>query len=196
MTQIGFTSIEQRNTFIVNQRQKGISAAAIAEELEIDKRTVERVYSRYLTEGRVDRRPGSGRRQTLSPQMKRKIHRYIRGNSYLTCQDIADRLDNIVGAETIRLYLRDQGFASKKPSGIPNLSREDKEIRLEFAEDHIDMEFDTTFFTDECMFTLNGCTKVWGKISQRVNKPKSSFPDKIMVWGAISVEEKAYLEVV
>lgn len=193
---IEFVSLQQRDQYIVNQRQKGVPASELAEELALSKRQVERVYSKYTNEHIIGRREGSGRRKILSNHLKQKIQGLVRKNPYITCQDISTRLNNVVGAETIRLYLRDQGFVHKWPSSIPNLSREDMENRLEFAESYMDLEFNDTFFTDECMFTLNGCSKVWGQKGKRINKPKDVYPEKIMVWGAISVEGKAYLEVV
>lgn len=194
--QLEFSTVRERNCFIINQRQKGIPALEIANDLKVSKRTVERVYSTYLNEGVIGRRTGSGRTPTLTPQLKQRIGALIQWNPQFTCQDLADRINNEVTAETIRLFLKDKEFNNKWPSKIPNLSRKDKTDRVVFAEENMEEEFDTTFFTDECMFTLNGHTKVWGKRGCRVHVQQSTYPSKVMVWGAISARGKAYLETV
>ena len=65
-----FSSIEDRNLYIINQRQAKTSAADISTRLKITKRTVERVYSTYLSTPRVGRTKGSGRKK--NPQNRPK----------------------------------------------------------------------------------------------------------------------------
>lgn len=191
-----FETLRQRNSYIINQRQKGVLAQEIADELELSKRTIERVYSAYLDRRQVGRKKGSGRPKLLTTSLKIKIVRMINKNPQLTCKDISDRLNNVVCSEAIRLYLKSIDYANKLPSYIPNLSADDKENRVLFAEENMEIETERIFFTDECKFTLNGSTKVWGKKGKRINKTITSYPPKVMVWGAISGDGKVHLELI
>ena len=192
---IYFKNISERNSYIVNQRQKGFSACDLADELGITERTVRRVYATYRTTKRVGRKVGSGRKKVLTASMKLKIHRMLDGNPSLTCQQLASRLNNEVSDETIRLYLKRQNYSWKKRSKIPNLSEKYKKRRVNFAKSHMDIEYENIFFTDECTFDLNGTTKVWGKKAKRISKTTSTYAPKVQVWGSISSQGKAYLEV-
>ena len=58
----------------------------------------------------------------------------------------------------------------------------------------MDIETRGLFFTDECNFDLNGSTYAWRRKSQRIKKESHTYAPKVQVWGAISVQGKAYLE--
>lgn len=192
---IKFRTISERNSYIVNQRQKNVPVRELADELGITERTIRRICATYRSTRRVGRKVGSGRRKALNSSMKLKIHRMLTNNPSLTCKELALRLGNVVSDETIRLYLKGQDFSWKQRSRVPNISEEDKQRRLDFAESNMEIEFDSIFFTDECTFDLNGTTKVWGKKGKRILKGTSTYAPKVQVWGAISAQGKAYLEI-
>jgi len=165
-----FKNIEQRNNYIVFQRQEGVAAIDIAEELGISKRTVERVYTTYKKTRRTGRKRRSGRPTALTKSMKNKIISLLRKDPHLTCKQISERLNENVSDETIRLYLKSKNYSFKKSSKIPNLTEDHKTQRLDFAQNYQDYDFGTTFFTDECTFNLNESVKGWSKKGTRISK--------------------------
>jgi len=189
-----FDTIEQRNNFIVSQRQDGVPASDIAEELRISRRTVERVYTTYKTTRRTKRKRGSGRPKALTKSMKNKIISLLKRDPYLTCGDIAERFDNEVSDETIRQYLKSKQYSYKKPSRVPYLTQDHITLRVDFAENYQDYDFQTTFFTDECTFDLNGSVKGWSRKGKRIPKNNYVYAPKVQVWGAISCHGDCYLE--
>lgn len=192
---IDFRAKSERNSYIINQRQKNVPVKELADELGITERTIRRICATYRSTRRVGRKVGSGRKKVLNSTLKLKIHRMLASNPSLTCKELASRLGNVVSDETIRLYLKSQSFSWKHRSRIPNLSEEDKQRRVDFAESNMEIEFDSIFFTDECTFDLNGATKVWGKKGKRIPKGTSTYAPKVQVWAAISAQGKAYLEI-
>ena len=126
---MSFANTTNRNSYIINQRQKGVTNQELADELGITIRTVSRIYSTYQKTRQVGRKPGSGRTKVLTAHLKLKILRIVEANPGFSCRQIADRLDNEVSDETVRLYLKSQDFSYKKRSKIPNLSEKDKELR-------------------------------------------------------------------
>ena len=108
VTSINFASTEDRNLYIVQQRQAKVSVADISKILKISKRSIERVYSTYR---RIKRRKGSGRKKALTRGMKRSILNKVNKTPSTTCKSIANSLDNAVSDETVCRYLHEQNIS-------------------------------------------------------------------------------------
>ena len=190
---ITFSTIKDRNTYIIEQRKKGRSAQSLAVTLQLTPRTINRVVQTYKKTKRLGRKIGSKGSKRLTSPLKLRIDRLLKKDPYITAVAISNRLNNVVSAETIRLYLKSKGYVWKKPSKIPKLSEKDKFKRERFARSHISFPFETTFFTDEATFVLGANTYAWIQKGESLPHETHSHPPKVQLWGAISAEGKAYL---
>lgn len=103
-------------------------------------------------------------------------------------------------SETVRRYLRKEGFHSRVPRRKPFISELNRAKRLDFAKKYYkihekDPEFwSRVIFTDECKFNIfrnDGRSKVWRKPNESL-KLKNMVPTvkhgggSIMVWGCMA----------
>ena len=112
---ITFSTIKDRNTYIIDQRRKGRSAQSLAVTLQLTPRTINRVVQTYKKTKRLGRKIGSKGSKRLTSPLKLRIDRLLKKDPYITAVAISNRLNNVVSAETIRLYLKSEGYVWKKP---------------------------------------------------------------------------------
>jgi len=178
------TSEEGIRKIIVLEHKEGREAAEIANDVHYHIKSVQRIIRNFSKKKNYKRRKGGGRLQKLSRNDKIRIRNRISNNPWLTAKEIANELEIKVSAETIRKYLKSQGYRWKKPVQKPQLTKANKTLRFNWALRHKNYNFSNVIFADESSFWLHGhIQNMWIKKGQEYIVETVSHPSKVHVWG-------------
>jgi transposase len=142
------------------------------------------------------KRPGPS--NILSNRDERTLKRIVKDDRNLTLTLITDQLNSAAETtlivQTVRKYIRKQGWISCFACKKPYLTDKSARIRLEWAKEHHGYEWNSVIFTDEsrfCLFGSDGCLRIWRKANERFHKaciqPTIKFGGgSVMFWGCIS----------
>lgn len=168
-------------------------AAEIARQTKIPVRTVRYNLEKIKKEGGVEHRCGNGRPRKIKPEDAQAIGQWIRRNNEITAQEIVEKLQSnrnlSVSRWTVQRYLHFLGYENVLPRGTPMLTDEHKERRVQWALAHKDDDWNRTVFSDETSYQLfRNTIRRWPKYAREEKKRIPKNKQKIMVWGAFSIQ--------
>ena len=161
----------------------GAKPLNIANKLGIPKSTVYDTVKRLRDKGseHPEKRPGPTK--VLSDRDRRTLARIIKDDRSLTLTLLTNRLNSVAGTtltvQTVRKYVRSQGWLSCFAYKKPYLNKKSARTRLAWAKEHRrwDEQWKFVVFTDESRFSLfgsDGRPRVWRKANERFIEPASS----------------------
>lgn len=171
----------------------------LAELTGVSRMTAYNVIKRLSNGEGIERRAGSGRPRKVSGPDVRRLSAVARHNRKLGYRKISQRFNRTaevpISHETARQALRRQGFRSRNVYKIPQITDRHRQTRVEFAIHHQNDDFNDVFFTDEAMFQLEG-NKLKVISKTKVTSGVSKFPQRIMIWGGISLRGSTTLAII
>ena len=174
--------------------ESGMSARAIARNLERSPHTILKVISRKDDEPLPERR---GRKRKTTSMEDRMIVREVKRNRFTNAPIIRRELQfEHLSARTVQRRISESGeFASYWAAQKPFISKKNRVARLKWAKDHLHWTLDQwsrVMWSDESPYVLrfHGKVRVWRMCNERYN-PKCcvgtvKHDDKIMVWGGFA----------
>jgi transposase len=188
--------------------QDGRSQSYVARRFQTTRSTVQRVYNRFLETGSYSRRPGSGRPRKSTNRDDRFIINSSLRNRHSTAVQLRNELQHTrdvnISERTIRRRLNEANLFCRRPATGPELTREHRVARLQFAREHLhwtENDWGNVLFTDEsryCLRSPDGRERVWRRTGERYAEctfsARVSFQGgSVMVWGGISKETRTRL---
>jgi transposase len=176
---------EQRKTILHFWKKNIRSARKIHTLTKIPIRTIYYNLKKFNT-GNVEHKKGAGRPTVITAWMSNKIQQYIKKEPTISVRNLVIKMGKRVSRATIARHLKSLGYKYNTPTETPMLTDLHKEKRVEWAEKHLNDNWDHTFFTDETAFQLfRNTIGQWYKGSRpfrRIPKDRS----KIFAWGGFS----------
>ncbi|CAA7265007.1 unnamed protein product [Cyclocybe aegerita] len=160
------------------------NAAAAGRNENVNKRTAQLIYNRYLQTGNTSDEPRSGRPAKLNEYDKRQMIREACKHRRTLLTQITNRLATEVSVLTVRRALAAAGYRRRVARKVPYLSPSQKHQWLIWARIHqpfCPSDWRCTMFTDECYVYLAPTFK------------QSTV--RVMVWGCIMEDRKGPLVV-
>lgn len=183
----GFRNVEERNRFIIEKQEEGLSDEEIAALVNLSVRQIRNIYKAVKCNGRFGRKKGSGRRKAISKGQAISMKNDLRHNPFKSLRDIKRQRKISASTKTMSRYLRRTGWSRKKASKIPKLDTEHKDLRFEWAKNHENYDWSNVIFSDECSFFLGERIYGWAKKEERITQESLSHNPKIQVWGSMYV---------
>lgn len=136
-------------------------AAEIHRRTDIPKSTIYYNLTKLKKTGNNAHQKRSGRPKKISSENSKAVGQYIRRNSAISSRKLASKLSLKgvnVSYSTVLRHLANLGYDKKRALATPMLTRSHKEKRVEWAQRHINDDWNRTVFTDETSFWLFGNT--------------------------------------
>lgn len=173
--------------------ERNYSIRQIAKDMNINKNTVERWLKRYKNTNSIERQDGSGRKEKLTTDQKKTIVNEIQKNDLITANRIKENVeaDGIsISVSTVRNILRSSKFSYGAPKLKPLLTEKHKLRRLQWAEQHVNTNWDVIIFSDETSIWKDSRrTKRWMKKNNEGDSGVERIiqhPIKVHIWGCIT----------
>ena len=186
-------------------KEEGYSNEAIARRLKVAKGTVFNTLKRIQETGTLKSRQRTGRPAKTTKQTDRKIRRMVAKDPFLPASKIATILSEEginLGVTQIELRLRNFGLSARRAAKKPLLTKKMRSQRRCFAYqygDWNDSDWAKVLFSDESTFELNYQAPhlVRRPTNERYNPrytlPTVKHPQKVMVWGCFSANNRGGL---
>lgn len=193
---------------IISLIEDGRSQRYVANRFAVSRSTVQRVYTRFIETGSYSRRHGTGPRRKTSNRDDRFIVSLVLRNRHTTAVEARNELQHVrnvnVSERTVRRRLQESTLYSRRPATGPELLRQHRVARLQFARQHQNWnvgDWRHVMFTDESRFALrspDGRERVWRRNGERYAQcnfsSRVSFQGgSVMVWAGISMEGRTEL---
>lgn len=190
--------------------QEGYSVRSIARRLQRSHSVICRLLNRHREFGTVTRRPYPERERITTPREDRNLVRSALQNPARTARNIANihfaATRRRISTQTVRNRLHEVNLRSRVRAVRPQLTREHRRARLNFARNHIDWDMNQwghVLFTDESRFRLShndARVRAWRRRGERylqsnVRETVHFGGGSIMVWGGISLTGRTNLHV-
>ncbi|CAF1112995.1 unnamed protein product [Didymodactylos carnosus] len=134
------------------------SARKIHRATEIPLSTISYQLKKLKAQGSLQYRAGNGRKRKIDAKCSRALGQFIRRNNEVTLHELAEKLRNqcqlTVSTSIISRHLRRLQYENCLPLKTPMLTLEHKKHRVEWAKAHLNNNWKSTIFTDECSFQL------------------------------------------
>jgi transposase len=130
--------------------------------------TISYQLKKLRNEGSLQHRAGNGRRRKINPKCSRALGQFISRNNEVTLNELAEKLRDqcklTISTSTISRHLNRLEYKNFLPLNTPMLTQEHKERRVEWAKQHLNDNWKSTVFTDECSFQLfRNTIRRWSK---------------------------------
>ena len=146
--------------------------------------------------GSIQRIEGSGRPKKITADASRALAQFIRRDSSISTRTLLTKLSLIdldVSRKTIGRHLAEIGYQKDLPRATPMLTADHKRKRVEWAQKHLNDDWDNTLFTDETAFQLfRNTVERWYK-GKRPVRPMPKDRTKIFAWGGFCIKGKTSL---
>lgn len=178
--------------------QKSVNCAEISRKTNINERTIQRYYKKFLAQTPLSEIRKPGRPPKFSKDLNRKLGKIVKENNSLSTKSISKFLNETkklnISARTVNRRLNQIGHSKMKPRFVPKLNKNQKNQRVLFGRKHRNQNWNSVIFSDESMFQLDhNSHMVWAKNRASANVPKSKYSKKVMIWGAFSAKGKSKL---
>jgi transposase len=171
------------------------NAAEISHRTGVPLRSCARYVALLKKNGEIPPIHRPGRPKKLSPKKRRHIGKILKHDHFTTAAELKAKLEEThpgfeVHERTVRNELKNLGYVAVLPRRVPLLTRHHKEIRLQWAHDHLEYSWDKVVFSDETSLQMfrNTCL-AWSKGGDPV-APMVKHPFKVHVWGAVNIHGK------
>jgi len=146
--------------------------------------------------GSIQRIEGSGRPRKITADASRALAQFIRRDSSISTRTLSTKLSLTgldVSHKAIGRHLAEIGYQKDLPRATPMLTADHKRKRVEWAQKHLNDDWDNTLFTDETAFQLfRNTVERWYK-GKRPVRPMPKDRTKIFAWGGFCIEGKTSL---
>ncbi|GBC40527.1 transposable element Tc1 transposase [Rhizophagus irregularis DAOM 181602=DAOM 197198] len=120
----------------------------------------------------VNRKKGSGHPRKITGKFSRSLGQSIRRDTSVPTRTLAKKLGQMgleVSHSTVSRHLTVHGYKKSLPRATPMLTAVHKQKRIEWAQQHINDNWNTTLFSDETAFQLfQNTVKRWHKKIQPI----------------------------
>ncbi|GET51429.1 IS630 family transposase [Rhizophagus irregularis DAOM 181602=DAOM 197198] len=144
----------------------------------------------------VNRKKGSGRPRKITGKFSRSLGQSIRRDTSVPTRTLAKKLGQMgleVSHSTVSRHLTVHGYKKSLPRATPMLTAAHKQKCIEWAQQHINDNWNTTLFSDETAFQLfRNTVKRWHKKIRPI-RPMPKDRTKIFAWGGFCVTGKTSL---
>jgi transposase len=144
----------------------------------------------------VSRKKGSGRPRKITGKFSKSLGQSIRRNNSIPTRTLAKKLGQQgleVCFSTVSRHLTTLGYKKILPRATPMLTAVHKQKRVEWAQRHINDDWNKTLFSDETAFQLfRNTVKRWHK-GIRPIRPMPKDRAKIFAWGGFCIMGKTSL---
>ncbi|GBM93110.1 hypothetical protein AVEN_32037-1 [Araneus ventricosus] len=180
-------------------RGEYIRAALGSERSSVD--PLEPLWSFVLRASSRSRRQGVGRPRVIKEKGRRRLSRLIKQNRRQTVAQLTAQYNAgtsaSVSEHTVQLTLLDMGLCSRCPTRVPLLTKRQRQLRLQWAQEHRDWTMDEwkrVSLSDKSRFLIH---HVDGRVRVRRLPGEHLLPsctaghtqagdDGIMLWGTFS----------
>jgi transposase len=137
-----------------------------------------------------------GRPKKITARASRALGQHIRRDSSISTRTLATKLLKInveLSHQTVGRHLATLGYKKALPIGTPMLTDAHKRKRVEWAQKHLNDDWNDTFFSDETAFQLfRNTVERWYKGARPIRRiPKDR--TKIFAWGGFCIKGKSSL---
>ena len=152
--------------------------------------TVQKWVMRWKETGEVEDEVGRGAKRKTTPKQDLAIAKAAKAAPEADASDLSvslkrQRID--LSDRTIQRRLNEAGLSYGPVLKKPLLKIDHREKRLQFAQAHLDDDFENIIFTDESTFRLFGFKKkVWRRAGEPFVVRTVKHPAKVNVWGCFS----------
>lgn len=194
---MSFSNIKTSNETLLDLWNNGIRNAKELHKLtNIPLSTIYDNIKKIKKNGNVKHAGGNGRPRKITGNASRALGQFIRNNTSISTRTLEKKLINMgieVSYRTIGRHLAGLGYQKKLPKATPMLTEDHKRKRVEWANKHINENWNKTLFTDETAFQLfRNTVERWYKGERPVRlMPKDR--TKIMAWGSFCAKGKTSL---
>lgn len=169
------------------------SARKVHRDTKIPLSTISYQLKKLRTQGSLQHRAGNGRRRMIGAKSSRALGQFIRRNNEVTLDELAEKLRDqcqlTVSTSTISRHLNRLQYENCLPLNTPMFTQEHKERRVEWAKQHLNDNWKSTVFTDECSFQLfRNTIRRWSKNPKEEKKRIPKNRQKVHVWDSISYQ--------
>jgi transposase len=133
-----------------------------------------------------------GRPSKISKNLENRIVKVLKEKKNLGSRKLVPLIRTKLGIDicerTLRRFSSAKGFKWHTPLIKPYITPKGVIKRLEFAQEHRDIDMEAYIFSDEATFELNGCSR--GERYEKGHRPireKLAHPQKLHVWWGISL---------
>lgn len=188
---------DEQRAYIVGRVEEGASYTALGIHFNVDRRSVSRIYKRYLINKDITRGIGSGRPRITTERMNRNIIKEVRANRRISTPSIRMNLGlpNISDSTISRRIKECSDFRSYWSARKPFINEVNRARRVEWALDHLEWSEDDwrrVVWSDESPFVIRSGTRfrVWRTHNERYapwcTTQTMKHEKKIMVWGCFA----------
>src|SRR6185312_3765691 len=174
----------------------------IRDAKEIQKRTgisISTVYDnirKLKQSGTVQRIEGSGHPRKIEANASRALAQYVQRDSSISTRTLATRLYSSgvdISYRTVGRHLVRSGYQKSLPRATPMLTDNHKHQRVEWAQNHLNDDWENMLFSDETAFQLfQNTVERWHKGQlPTCHMPKDR--TKILAWGGFCINGKTSL---
>jgi transposase len=186
----------QRQTILHLWNNGVCKANEINNRTNIPLSTIYDNIKKLKTTGNLDHARGNGRKKKITAEASKALGQYIRRDSSISTRTLATKLsvNHVqVSYSTISRHMHEKGYKKSLPKATPMLTVAHKENRVQWAQQHLNDDWNKTLFTDETSFLLfRNTVERWYKDKRPVRRmPKDR--TKIHAWGGFCVEGKTSL---
>jgi transposase len=158
---------------IVAFREAGWTNTKISQRINRLPTTISGFYCEFKKTGRIERKPGSGRKRKTTERENTDILIAAKRQRKITTSEIKIQLKLSISERTIRNRLNENGFYSYFTVKKPFISEKNRKARLKFARDHKDKPVEfwrKVLWSDESPFVLRfqGKERVWRLANERL----------------------------
>ena len=140
----------------------GFNASAIArllrqERLTASRRGIAKFIKKYLETGLIGRRPGSGRPSKVTMEVKKAVEEQMHIDDQTTAHQLHVLLRRKGFNISLRTVLRCRtslGWTFRGSAYCQLIRQQNKEKRLEWARENVQLDFGNVVWTDECTVQL------------------------------------------
>lgn len=196
---------------IVFLRDRGMSARMVANDVNVSKSSVCRLYKRYQETGSFERRPGTGLSRKTTARDDRFILMTSLRDRTLSSIQISNEIQRVrdvaVSHRTVRRRLAEKNVTPKRAATGPKLTTQHRQARLRFALEHLartDDQWSCVLFSDESranLYANDRRTRVYRRPGERfapccIKETVAFGGGSCMFWGGISMNANTDLVII
>ena len=153
---------EKQKYEIIILREHNYKINEIADKMKINRITVMKWIKNYGKNKNIERKEGSGRKKITSFNDDNFIIELVKKDNDVSIKDIKNKLEDnniLISKSTIHRRLIENDYSYKFPIKKPFLTENHRKNRLEWANEHINTDWNKIIFSDECAIRINGFNK-------------------------------------
>ena len=187
---------------ILQLNDEGYTLRQIQEKLGVPRSTINDTIRRFLKHHTTTPLPHTGRPQALDERTRRRILRTIKEHRVLPYKAVAELVGEVTERQ-VRRVANEAGYHRRIARWKPYLSARVVQLRLQWARNNLETDWDCVIWTDEMRIELGEqptCQRVTRRLGEELLRENiqptfHSGRQSIMVWGVIANGRKGPLVV-